>query len=191
MSDAFEALDRTEIRRKTVEALLGATDAGERVYRTRRRPGTEDELPALLVYALDEEMTPSGDSGSEPAFDHSLTLAVEVVVSAGPDADEGLDRLCGQILDRLLRDPKWLDLAGDVDRIDTHTVLPKDGDRDYLGAVIKIILKYATLWPPRVPDVLSSARLGIGAVDPFDPNLAPVGPDGRIEVEAEIVVPTA
>lgn len=88
-----------EVRREVVRRLkLARTRAGDRVHPNRFRPVHEDDLPAILVYTLEEE---DDDEDSSPRqYLATVQLAVTVVVKYSElgqeDADEELDRL-GQV----------------------------------------------------------------------------------------------
>jgi hypothetical protein len=182
--------ERSKIRRLTADLLTGATDAGPRVYRSRTLPPKRPEFPLVLVYALNEDMT-GGEGSGAPQFEHRLTLVVECgVLGSDEDADDRLDRLCSQILERLLSSPEWVGEFSRIGRIATTIAMPDEGDDDYIGAVIQIDGTYATEWPPRVDAVLGSVGFRVDAIDPADPNRAPDGgPDGRIEIGGEATLP--
>lgn len=176
-------LDRAAIRRATADALVGATAAGTRVHRTRRLPSKRTGLPALMVYALEDRMGRLGDSGA-PTFEHDLTLVVEAAVDGAGAEDEALDALCAQVLDRLLKDPAWLEVAGEVRAVRTRIAMSGEGDDDYLGAAIQFDLRFRTEWEPRVPDALTHVRVGVDLIDPPGG-----GPDGVPEAELRLDPP--
>jgi hypothetical protein len=115
---------RTTIRTATAALLAGATDAGPRVYRRRTPPVPSPETPFLLVHVAGEAA--AGDGGmSVPKFQHDLTLTVEAVVSGTDEAaEDALDALCGQVLDRLLTDPSWVRSWSRIVTMDTGFPAP-------------------------------------------------------------------
>lgn len=178
---------RTTIRTATAGLLAGATDAGPRVYRRRTPPVPNPEAPYLLVHASRE--TASGDAGmSAPKFQHDLTLTIEAAVNGtGEAAEDALDALCGQVLDRLLTDPSWVRSWSRIVAVDTSS-LPTADDR--LVARVDIVGRFHTVWKPVVGGGFESIGLEVDAIDPADPNAAPAGgPDGRIEIGGGVVLP--
>jgi hypothetical protein len=179
---------RTEIRTATAGLLAGATDAGSRVFRRRMAPIPAPEPPFLLVYAAGEAA--SGDEGmSAPHFQHDLTLTIEATVNGTDEAaEDALDALCGQVLDRLLTDPSWVRSWSRIVAVNTSSVPAADDDR--LVAKVDIVGRFHTVWEPVLGDELASVGLKVDAIDPADPNAAPEGgPDGRIEIGGGVVLP--
>lgn len=98
---------RTRIRRRVVELLRGATVAGQRVWANRFLPLTNRELPAILVYALDESIDPDSRTTAPRELTRRLSLAVDGIVAAGSEGeiDDALDALSLEIETALHRDP--------------------------------------------------------------------------------------
>lgn len=91
---------RTQIRVGAVNALMGATAAGTRVYATRRTPLQTEQLPAVLVYALAEDA--AAETMSSPRFlSRELDLVIEGMAQDNDAIDVVLDGLADEIETRL------------------------------------------------------------------------------------------
>lgn len=101
------AHQRKLIRDRVVSLLRGATVAGQRVHANRFLPLTNRELPAILVYALDEAIDPDSRQTAPRELTRRLSLSVDGVVAAGSEGeiDDALDALSLQIETAMNRDP--------------------------------------------------------------------------------------
>lgn len=94
---------RQQIREATVAALKGKTAAVDRVSKTRAVPYRLNELPAVSVYTVEEEVVPR-----LPDLGRTVTLAIVGVVSltlAHPNVDDELDALALEIETAMNADP--------------------------------------------------------------------------------------
>jgi hypothetical protein len=98
------ALVRRDIRRGLRQVILGATAAGARVYLSRIFPlalhdadGTlrQDVLPAILVYAGDEDLEEYNAAPLET--ERTLQLWVDIVMQLREDFDDVVDFISGQV----------------------------------------------------------------------------------------------
>ena len=74
-------------------ALTNATDAKDRVYRTRRLPDVQDAWPCLVILPEREE-TDAGQRGQY--LTHRLAVRVSVY-ARGAIADQAADDVCAQV----------------------------------------------------------------------------------------------
>jgi len=79
---------RKLIRKKVVELLKGATDAGTAVFPNASVPPWQEELPVILVYPRSEGATEYAQAPRE--LERDLDLAIEIV-AAGPEENEELE----------------------------------------------------------------------------------------------------
>lgn len=86
---------RQQIREAAVAALNGATAAGASVFSGRTFPLSDENLPGLCVYALNEA-TEVETTGSASLL-RELTIAVEGYARANSDLDDALDGLAEEI----------------------------------------------------------------------------------------------
>lgn len=82
--------ERKAIRDAAIALLVGKTDAGSRVNRSRQAPVRGAELPLISVYSDREVSDPSTFSSAPRKIKRTLTLVVEAWLSA---ADANADQL--------------------------------------------------------------------------------------------------
>jgi hypothetical protein len=203
------------IRQETVNRL-SELPAFRRVYDARMPQLRRDMLPAVRVYT---SATAAGLSISIPEFRTTTTLIVQIIAEDITDAATALkiDELCEAAKVRLLCDGKWLQLFERVLSIDTEVDRNIEGEWRNSVATMTFSLQCTEAYEPEIPDWLDKISLrratngrgfGVDVIDPAaDPNTGPPGtppnvepqppgypgghpgPDGRIEVEAEFVMP--
>lgn len=95
---------RIEIRRAFEEFIKGATLAGQRVYRSRVLPVAihdadgalrENVLPAILIYAGDEDLEPFNTAPVE--VQRTFQVWVEIIHQVRPDFDDVLDWISAEV----------------------------------------------------------------------------------------------
>jgi hypothetical protein len=89
---------RSIIRNSIINELSGKTDAEDRVYGNRAKPLFDQFLPAILVYAKDENILENQFEydGISP-IKTELEIAIEAVILGGDNFDEKLDEIASQI----------------------------------------------------------------------------------------------
>lgn len=119
--------------REAVVALLqaGETDAGDRVFKNRVLPmrirGDKAELPAILVYSLEEDVDDDSATTAPRELTRRLSLAVDALaVGADEEVDDDLDQLAEQIEAVMHADPFLGGVA--ADSILGGTIIEFDGD---------------------------------------------------------------
>ncbi len=89
---------RLEIREALVCHLKNKTDAQDRVFGNRTKPLFDNLLPAILVYAKNENVLEEKfASDGFGATKRDLDVAIEAVVLGDENLDELLDRMALQI----------------------------------------------------------------------------------------------
>lgn len=163
-----------EIRAATVAALVGNTDAGDRVFSSRLVPSDsvdgdgnplDGHFPFLLVYVLKEEKKAISESGSQ--FQATTTVGVEVharVADGLPlddDAlDDALDPIREQVEDALLA-TDWSNMF-DVSMVRTQIRMAGNASvREVLALLSFDATHYKTYF--RTPDPVTLDTIG-GAV---------------------------
>ena len=89
---------RSTIRNAIINQLNGKTDAADRIYGNRAKPLFDQFLPAILVYAKDENIIEKRYEidGFGP-LKRELEIAIEAVILGGDDFDQKLDDISIQI----------------------------------------------------------------------------------------------
>ena len=89
---------RSIIRNAIINQINGKTDAEDRVYGNRAKPLFDQFLPAILVYAKDENILEERfETDGFGPLKRELEIAIEAVILGGDDFDQKLDNLANQI----------------------------------------------------------------------------------------------
>ena len=119
MGKATRYTTRKEIRKKIAEILKGKTDAENRVFPNRVIPVGVEELPAILIYPVNEDYT---ILRKDPNITHrrDLNLAIQILAQ---DSDEEslsdiIDDIDEQIEEVISNSDKLDELVHDIN-IDT------------------------------------------------------------------------
>jgi len=116
---------RELIRKQAVAVLLGATNAGASVYASRVAPlisnGWQSELPAIIVYTMDE----SGEIFNQAPREYlrKVELVVEIHAEGNERLDDTLDTLARQVEGLLLKDDTLGGTANDLQYLRSRMVL--------------------------------------------------------------------
>lgn len=95
---------RKLIRHAFATLLIGAnTAAGTRVDTTRVEPQTEQELPAISVYTLSDDV--AGESSTEDEHELHLEVVAQVAHTDSNPCDDRMDDLAEQIEAAVVADP--------------------------------------------------------------------------------------
>lgn len=197
---------RTTVREQAKALLIAAnTFAQRRVYTSRATPLDRREGSALLISTPEEEGQSKGNAG-EPKFTTHLVLVIGAIVeSADPELAEGnCDLLCEQALNALLCNPAFLAPFEEVVKLKTSSELRNMGDSGFSAvSAIEITLRYLDVYSPALGPALQKVNVKTDALQPADPSgtypdpgypVTPAprtqGPDGRVELEADITFNT-
>jgi hypothetical protein len=100
------------------------------------------------------------------------------------------DELIKDVLDAVLCDPEW---GMDYSRAPTMVTdyeYTDEGDIDVCAARIRMSVEWQEQYPPRLTETLNEVGFNVDVIEPAaDPNLQYPGPDGRIEVQADVEFP--
>lgn len=116
---------RELIRKQAVAVLLGATNAGASVYASRVAPlisnGWQSELPAIIVYTMDESAEIFNQAPRE--YRRRVELVVEIHAEGNEALDDTLDTLARQVERLLLMDDTLGGTANDLQYVRSRMVL--------------------------------------------------------------------
>lgn len=88
---------RRIVRDAAVAQLGGMPLTGQRVFNSRARPVSEDQLPALRVYTPAESRDPGSDVLGDSGTMHRIEIRVEVLAKAADQVENGVDAICEQV----------------------------------------------------------------------------------------------
>lgn len=116
---------RELIRKQAVAVLLGATNAGASVYASRVAPlisnGWQSELPAIIVYTMDETAEIFNQAPRE--YRRRVELVVEIHAEGNDALDDTLDTLARQVERLLLMGDTLGDTVNDLQYVRSRMVL--------------------------------------------------------------------
>ena len=87
---------RGVIRDAVIDQLKGKTAAGDNIYGNRAKPLFDQFLPAILVYAKQENILEDNIDGYT-SLKRDLEIAIEGVILGDNEFDQKLDNIAGQI----------------------------------------------------------------------------------------------
>lgn len=169
-------LCRKNIRTALIERLRGKTAAEDRVFENKATPLFSQEPPAILVYALDEEV--DFFTKSPRVYRHRLRVAIElaVVEESSIRLDAHIDDLSEQIIRLLEADRELGGTCEDLYLQRFEMALGAEGKQLAGGARLTYEIVYLTEQGESDPDALTPlASVGLNW------DLAP--PDGTLEAE--------
>ncbi len=147
-----------EIRDGTVAAVKTVTGFAN-VFGNRVAPTKSEQLPLACVWHAGDRTEPWGDANvGAPSFDHTLSMAVDIMVAAGTEDQLNADivLLMERVRAALLTDPDWVNLSEAVTRADATYSYPQEGTFAYARGVIEFELKFRSEWEPALPNALTS-----------------------------------
>ncbi len=143
---------RQLIREAAREALVGKTQAAERVYETRIVPWRRLELPAIAIYTLDEEVDPSSASTAPRELTRTVDLAIEAYVKQGDNVDDALDDIALEIERAMHADETLRGKASDSILASTQLGIVAEGEKTAGVAGLLYRVTYYT-YAPEAADV--------------------------------------
>ena len=87
---------RGVIRDAIIDQLKSKTAAGDNIYGNRAKPLFDQFLPAILVYAKQENILEDNIDGYT-SLKRDLEVAIEAVILGSDEFDQKLDNIAGQI----------------------------------------------------------------------------------------------
>ncbi|MBE0530241.1 MAG: hypothetical protein IH626_05390 [Rhodospirillales bacterium] len=136
--------------------LTGRIDAvGERVWRGRVETIPPRSMPAICLYAPEEDSGEALVRGGHAQYRPTHTLAIEVRV---PDAN-GFDVAAGDIVEEiktiLFRDPAWTVRFQPHPRWRVRQFVDRRGEQAFCGEVLTLVVadKQPVAYPPLAPQL--------------------------------------
>ena len=132
----------------SVQTLLQGTGApaGLQVYRERTRPIETTSLPAILIYAEDDQPRPfDGSNYRSPLLERDLSIRLECRAQGNQTtpADVALDPVLVWALQTIVQNEKFGGLANGV--VEGRSVWnSQEGDVSIASATIQLTIKYRT-----------------------------------------------
>ena len=125
-----------------VTALTAGAPTGTTVHRFRTRPIEKDNLPAIVVYPLEETNT---DLDHDNSSEHVLRWAAEcrVKTADGESPDEAVDALYVHCIKKTIDDRTFGGLAADT--VEVRTVWDAiEGDETYVASRVEFATEFHT-----------------------------------------------
>ncbi|HEY0183523.1 MAG TPA: hypothetical protein VGC09_12015 [Rhodopila sp.] len=121
--------------------VIGLPMLGGRVFQARVWPMQLPELPAVLVYGWQETKTRRTLDAWTHQFEVECAMALEGMVQAptGPEVEDGMEALAGDIEYAILTSPLLLGLTGSIERIDrVETKLQARADAEMVQGTVSM-----------------------------------------------------
>lgn len=175
------------LRQETVERLA-ELPAFRSVLDSRQVQLRRPMLPAIRVYT---SVSGTNVTLNIVEFRNAIRLVVQVIAEDRGDAANAaqVDDLCLQVKTRLLCDPTWMLLFERVLSLETELEGNVEGESRTVIATMAFTLQESEVYEPIIPDWLDRVNIKLDVIRPAaDPNIRYPGPDGRIEVAAEVAL---
>lgn len=155
---------RTKIRHAVADLMVGHTDAGDRVFRTRVLPARRLKLPSISVYTLSESVNPDGRLTAPREDTRILDLTIEAWVRSSTSkydepVDDIMDSISLQIERSVMVDPQLGGIASDLYLRSTDTEVVEIGDRMMGLVVMTFGVEYcalASVYPGVIGDFVTA-----------------------------------
>jgi hypothetical protein len=156
------AHQRKLIRDAIVAALTGETAAADRVRSTRLTPWRKGALPAISVYAVDEDVDPAKSDAAPRKLHRVVNMTIEGVLAETNEdqLDDALDALAEEIEVAMDADPYLGGVAADSMLLRTELGTATLGERPH-GAVQ---LTYAVTFQTNVPEAGATVDLETASI---------------------------
>lgn len=129
---------REQIRNAAVSALTGLPTTGVRVFKSRKYPLQEQELPGLLVYTMAEE-SETAALGYPRMINRKLVLRVLGIAKQNASLDDTLDDIAEEVETALASDRTFGGLVTDNQLMATEMNLQTINDEEISDKPIGII----------------------------------------------------
>jgi hypothetical protein len=188
---------RNAVRDNVVALLTGTTLAGQNVESNRASDTEPADMPFIGVYTGHEMKTLTSDAGTDPLLDATLTIGIDVRVSALRIAlaENQLDLLIDQVQAALFTAPGfWMRtqqggrIIRRISRVEIKSAVRGESEA-YIGlAQIEIDVEYSDLFQTAIPDTWETLTI---AIEPNAPPPSPRDPPPPVTVDISIVTPAA
>ncbi len=143
---------RTRIRRLVQGALIGKTDAEDRVFTTRVIPVRRQKLPVISVYTFTDTVDSDAINSAPRELKHALPVVVEAWVAPGENVDDAMDVMASQIEEAMHLDPFFgVDDCSSIDSILASTDLAVVVDSDRQMGLVVLTYDFTYFTPAPAP----------------------------------------
>jgi hypothetical protein len=142
---------RQQIREQVATTVTGLTTTGSNVFQSRVYPLQDANLPALLVYSINEDSN-ADVMGSTLVAQRDLNIVIEGYVKATTDFDDTVDTICAQVEAAMGADRTLNNLAKFSQLVSTEINYNGEGE----SPVGVVTLTYAVQYRTAVNDAESS-----------------------------------
>lgn len=143
---------RHQIREAAAALLTGLVTTGAHVYLSRVHPLSDGELPALRIYAAEEDSEPVNIHAPK-LLERRLTLRIEACAKAVSDLDDTLDTISKEVEIALGVSPTLSGTARDSWLSGTELELSGEGELPLGVARLSYTVLYLTA--ATTPDILA------------------------------------
>lgn len=140
------------IREYVKRALVGKTDAGQRIFINRVIPTQIEDLPVILVYSLGENVTRFNEAPKDYKRDFNLRVEIVCAGDQDDDLDERLELIADKVESLLEQDETFGDLVSHIELKSTEYT----GDHEAQSPVGMLALNYSVVF---VTDAISEISL--------------------------------
>jgi hypothetical protein len=142
---------RQQIREQVATTVTGLATTGSNVFQSRVYPLQDANLPALLVYSINEDSN-ADVMGSTLVAQRDLNIVIEGYVKATTDFDDTVDTICAQVEAAMGADRTLNNLAKFSQLVSTEINYNGEGE----SPVGVVTLTYAVQYRTAVNDAESS-----------------------------------
>lgn len=144
------------LRQAAVNALVGKTRAGAKVFSNRPNPlqqapsalpGGAKELPAIIVYTRSTRSEVFDESPRRYKHETELTVEAALEVTAGTEIDDDLDEFEQEVLDALLVDDTLGGTVDDLQLTGSTNTIGGDGAKLLAAVIITFEARHFTYAP--------------------------------------------
>jgi hypothetical protein len=135
------------IRHAVLDRLLQATDAQDRVELMRISPHAHSNLPAIAIYATEEQVDSESAKSAPRELMRVLDLVVEVACSVSEQLDDQLDAISLQVERAMHKDPTLGELVADCILAGTKLGVDDSGRQPVGAAILTYRVTYQTFAP--------------------------------------------
>lgn len=162
---------RQQIRRAVVDLLRGQTPAEDRVLASRVVPWRVNQLPAIAVYALREQVDPVSESRAPRVLTRMVDLAIEAALIWDQTIDDAIDGMALAIERALHADDTLADTAAGSLLQSTTVDLSAEGQAPIGLLTLVYRVTYETGAPEAADVTLDDlatvdVRTNVGGVEP-------------------------
>jgi|694.fasta_scaffold41482_7 hypothetical protein len=149
-------------------------------------PSELGDTPALNVRLESEDYT---SIANDPIFETETVVVIEAVATNSNTYYSDIKTIVNNILTTLLTNEHWFSKYEYVKGFRVKYKYENAGETNVAAALIMITIQNSEIFQPVIEHTFNTAKIDLDDAYPFDEYLADEGPDGRIEIEAQIDLP--